>query len=113
MSMPKTLRVMQLENAIARAANVSIEAINGKSRQREVVDARHAIWYIAHDHMGMAYTTLARLYNRDHTTIMSGVKRIRAKEERKSIFVGIQRVCPEILIQHSEDEAREIKNWRF
>ncbi len=55
---------------IADAFNVPLEALSEKTRERDVVEARHfAMWfYVNHEHLGKART--GRKFNRDHATVI-------------------------------------------
>lgn len=107
-------RLARLEELIARAANVSIDLIRSRTRDRAIVDARQAIWYVAHEHMGYTYPLLARVYERDHTTIISGVSRLKGSKAAQTVLEGVRQVDPELLEQAVDPgQARTLESWRF
>lgn len=95
------------------AAHVTKEEIMSSNRAREVSDARHAIWYVAHEHCHIPYNTLARLYERDHTTIMHGVRRIRAGKEADRITRALEKHYPVLMANLKKDESIGIGSWDF
>lgn len=72
-----------------------------------------AVWYIAKDHMGFSYPRIAKIYTRDHTTIMSGVRKMRSQKVSKKILDGIKKICPEVLEKQAPGEAKIAENWKF
>jgi chromosomal replication initiation ATPase DnaA len=61
-------------NCICSAYGVTRAAILGSSRQHPVGEARIIGYYLAR-RRGMSYPRIGRVFGRDHTTAMSGVKR--------------------------------------
>lgn len=101
----------ELEALISQASGVALADIYGRSRTAEHVQARHAIWYIAHHYMGHAYTTLGRRYGRDHTTIINGSDRVKNnKEMADSVVAGVQKVNPSLL---TISRGHPVENWQF
>ena len=108
------LRLGTVEGVISKASGISLKDIRGKNKSPEYVDARMAIWFIAYKFLGYSYNAIARFYNRDHTTIIHGVKKIRRnKEVSKQIIDGINKVCPEVLHKLTPEEEKKLKNWVF
>lgn len=111
--MLKPARVVQIEETIARAAGVTIAQLNSRNREQDVADARAAVWYILRDHLSYTFSHIGRMYgNRDHTTIISGVRRIRNMKTSEEIVEGVRKVCPEAL-QGAPTESRSMKKWNF
>lgn len=112
--MQKPTKVQRVEEVIAQAANVRLEDINGKARDHEIVAARHAVWMIAHDHLKYSYSLIGKFYDRDHTTIMNGVKRFRKGKVSQKIIDGIKNVAPEIFDGKPEPGVpRAVDAWKF
>ena len=57
---------------------ISMEEIMGKSRAKPFVYPRQIAMYLARLHTSLSFPDLARAFNRDHSTIMSGVTKIKA-----------------------------------
>lgn len=79
---------------ICRSYATTLEDVCGPSRTQNVVRARHAIWCHLRHREGsvFSYPELGNLFERDHTTVMAGVRThlARAKEATesgKAVFV--------------------------
>lgn len=62
--------------AVARHTGITCETLVGKSRLRPVVVARRIAAYILRHRYGWSSTRIAKTLNRDHTTILTGLKRM-------------------------------------
>lgn len=60
---------------IAREHGVSSESILGRSRYPKDIKARHAAYAAVKERKGISYPAVGRIFGRDHTTIMSGVRK--------------------------------------
>jgi len=107
------IRIATIEEAIAKAANVSLENLRSHQRDRAYAEARMAVWYVAHDHMGYSFVTIAKVYKRDHTTVMHGVRKMRTSKVGEQILAGVRKACPEVFSKPSPGEARTVENWKF
>ena len=58
---------------------IPIEDILGKSQAREFVLPRQVVMYLCRKHLEMPYIKIGDLFNRDHSTVMSSIKRIEKK----------------------------------
>lgn len=52
----------------------TLDEVSGNSRKKNVCRARHKIWRMIHDE-GFSLMGIGRMFCRDHTTIMYGLKR--------------------------------------
>ena len=66
-------------NAVARKYGVTVEDIRGKRRTREIAQARHVCIYIMRTVTDLSLPSLGRVFDRDHTTILSSIDTITAK----------------------------------
>jgi len=55
---------------------IPMKTIIGKDRHKRVALARQATYYVARHTTGMSYPELGKLFHRDHTTILYGVRKI-------------------------------------
>ena len=107
-------RIGIIEEIISKASNVSITDMRSHRRDRDLSDARAAVWMISKDLLKYPYTTLGRLYKRDHSTIISGCQRLRKLKISKKILDEIKKIYPEISnIPTGSDETKSIGNWNF
>jgi len=92
-------------------SNIALSKILGKSRRAEYVSARQMVWYLAHDFSKIKYTKIAKHYNRDHTTIISGAKKMRGNEAVRQVIGDIRAMYPEIFEPVGNSLPKNIENW--
>lgn len=73
------LSVRQVIDRVRRFYGYSLEQMLGSSRGRELSSARHVAVYLAERLTGKQVSIIARAFNKDHTTILFAVKRIRQR----------------------------------
>lgn len=56
--------------------NLTHEALKGKCRSKELVHARHVIFYFIRRHTSMTLKSTGQLFNRDHTTVIHGLENL-------------------------------------
>ena len=59
---------------ICRSRSVTREEVCGRGRTKNVSLARHELWTHLRRDPGMSYEEIGRLFDRDRTTIMAGVR---------------------------------------
>lgn len=107
-------RIRKIEEAISKASGVSIDDMRGKSRQRNICDARCSVWIVAKDYLKYSYVFMGKIYHRDHTTIMNGVEKMRKLKALDGLIEGIKRVYPDAFNFVPEPgETRPYKSWNF
>ena len=60
----------------AKQFGISVEELTGKSQMREMVQPRQVAMYLCRNLLEMPFQAIGRLFNRDHSTVMSSVKQI-------------------------------------
>ena len=73
--------VRQAIRDAAAATGVSVDDLLGRSRLRGITQARHLAMFMARE-TGAKYQVIARVFGRDHTTIIHGV---RAEAARRAV----------------------------
>jgi chromosomal replication initiation ATPase DnaA len=68
---------------IAATHGVTLEAMYGPSRARKVAYARFEAWACLQAH-GLSTVRIGRIFSRDHSTIVSGLKRRRALAQQEA-----------------------------
>lgn len=58
---------------VLKTLNVTKRNVWSASRKAEMVNARRICWFILRTHFNWRLSSIARLFNRDHTTIMHGI----------------------------------------
>jgi len=67
---------VEMVKNISDEINITHKELKSKTRLQEVVAARQAIWYIFHKEYGMTFTSLAKMFDKNHATIIHGVRRV-------------------------------------
>lgn len=65
--------VRQAIRDVSAATGVSVDDLLGRGRRRKITQARQLAMFIARE-KGAAYSAIARVFGRDHTTIIHGVR---------------------------------------
>lgn len=106
--------IERIEEVVIQASDITAKGLYSDDRAREFVDARQAVWYVAHELLGYSASYLARLYGKDHTTVLSGINRIKADAVRqKAIVDGIAKHCPEVMNAKLNGKQRPSDSWKF
>lgn len=74
--MPRQQRIAVVQE-VADRHGVSLEAVLGASRGREVVAARWEAMRRIHNEFGDSTPRIGRLFNRDHTTVLHALKEVK------------------------------------
>lgn len=87
-------------HAVARKYGVTVEDIRGKRRTREIAQARHVCIYIMRTVTDLSLPSIGRVFNRDHSTILSSIETIQQKiREDASLENDIDDLIKEITNQ--------------
>lgn len=82
-----------LIKAIADMFAVSKEDLIGKNRMAYIVTPRHVLYYMGYTYTHHTLTTLANFLDRDHTTVLYGVDKIRSQKlSNKAMAMKIEEV---------------------
>jgi len=110
----KTADLEELEGIVEKAARIRPGDINRETRERPVVEARQAVWYMASQHMGYSASRLARIYGKDHTTVLSGIRKIREQGHGAVLLHLVNTKAPALLLANAAaGEYRGIADWRL
>jgi chromosomal replication initiation ATPase DnaA len=80
-------RIAEVVARVARAHGVTVEDILGRATEIKVVHARHEAFYAVKVASGVSWARIGRIFGRDHSTVLHGVKayKARASAERKEL----------------------------
>ena len=69
-------RLLHLAEEVCSARGVLLHEILGPIRSRNVVRARHELWWRIRHHPDRYYSLpeIGRLFGKDHTTILAGIE---------------------------------------
>ena len=95
-TVPPALVAEQIIENISKRYNVSIEDIKGKKRTTEIALARHISIYVIRSVTNLSLQNTAKIFGRDHTTILSSIDVIKNKMAEDSSFeYEITNICNE------------------
>jgi chromosomal replication initiation ATPase DnaA len=66
----------EIAQATAKFYEMDVSEILSRRRDSTVSYARHVCWWLIRHRTPMSYPEIARLFDRDHTSVMYGVNRI-------------------------------------
>jgi len=69
---------------ICRSFNLSDEKLRAKSRKKENVMARNAIFYLARKHTDLSLKRIGEAFNRRHSTVLKGITQVEREMARQS-----------------------------
>lgn len=75
--MSKKLQIEVITKTVCDFFGVGTECIKEMTRKRACADARHSIYYFVDKICGIAINDTASKFDRDHTTILHGIKKIK------------------------------------
>lgn len=75
---------------VAESFGVTANAIMGKSRVSRVADARHVLAWVLRMSYRMTYPEIGTILDRDHTTIISAVRKVEGDERLLSLGLAIR-----------------------
>ena len=68
---PVSVTVEKIFGAVCRKYGVSKESITGSKRNKDIASARHISIYLIRERTEMSYPSIAKIFERDHSTIIS------------------------------------------
>ena len=82
-------KYIDIDSTILKVCNyygISLDELMSKSRLRKIVDARNTLYYIFHKCYKMTSTEVAKIFNKNHATILSGANKIEGFMRFDKIF---------------------------
>ncbi|MEM8727659.1 MAG: DnaA/Hda family protein [Chlamydiota bacterium] len=73
----------KIVKTVATTFGMRIEDILGKGRNKECVLPRQIAMYLCREKLGLPYLKIGRIFSRDHSTVMTSVKRVKKGIERR------------------------------
>ncbi len=95
-TVPPALVAEQIIENISKRYNVAVEEIKGKKRTTEIAMARHIAVYVIRHVTNLSLQNTAKIFGRDHTTILSSIDVIKNRMADDSAFeYEINNICSE------------------
>lgn len=97
-TVPPALVAEQIIESISKRYNISVEDIKGKKRTNEIALPRHIAIYVIRRVTNISLQNTAKIFGRDHTTILASVDVIKNKMAEDSSFeYEINSICNEFM----------------
>ena len=82
-NLPRSIQnAKRMAHCVAAKHHITPEDIFGKSRKLEIVGARKELYWWLVRKFGMSYPMVGQILNRDHTSVLSGVRDYEANLEK-------------------------------
>lgn len=76
------LSAKQLVEKVAKYYNLSAKDLYGTSRIKDIKNARQIAMYLMNEELGLSTVKIGNEFNKDHTTIMHGIKVVRENQKK-------------------------------
>ena len=83
---PVSITVDKIFSAVFNKYGVNKEDLTGPKRNKEIANARHISIYLIREMTEMSFPNIAKLYNRDHSTIMTSYNSMHQKAQMDASF---------------------------
>ena len=77
---------------------LTLEEIKGNQRTKQVTEPRWVMWKLIRKNSGMSYGEIGRLFNKDHSTILNGIKKA-----PQDIVDTYQKILNELSVEETPD----------
>lgn len=81
---------------------IPIGVIYSDRRDKKVATIRHFLWYIGVTVMDISYSDLAREFNRDHSTILYGVNKLKGNPDYEQMRKYVVESFPHFVDENSD-----------
>lgn len=94
-----SITIGNIVHIVSSCSGVSVSDMEGLSRKSEVVYARYVCFFLMRKYMSLSLKAIGQVFNRDHSTVVSGLSVIEDEPNNKSL---------QQLLRHSEAEFLKI-----
>ncbi len=84
----KHVTIDDIQRIVAERYAIKLSDLKGKSRKKEIVNPRQIAMYLARDILDDSLVTISNAFERDHTTVMHGIEKIKDQMEADSEFAA-------------------------
>lgn len=103
-----TLR--DIEAAVCARFGLTPQILRGPKKQRGIARPRQIAMYLAREMTPLSYPRIAAWFNRDHTTVLFGERRVRQLMVEKPKLAAYVRECRALVVPRDKALARELAN---
>lgn len=93
--------IHKVEVLVEEALKITHEELYNKSRPKDYAEARMAVWAVAHGKYGYGLTELGRIYTKHHSTILSGIRKVRRGKVDARVLTCVRKLWPTFRITRS------------
>ena len=101
-----TLR--DIEAAVCARFGLTPEILRGPKKQRGIARPRQIVMFLAREMTLLSYPRIGAHFNRDHTTVLFGERRIRELMEKKPKLADYVKECRALVRPREKEQAREL-----
>ena len=94
----KNKKLTHIVHKIMEDYNLTVEEIKGNQRTKQVTEPRWVMWKLIRKNSGLSYGEIGRLFNKDHSTVMNGIKKA-----PQDIVDEYQKIFNEISFEETQD----------
>jgi chromosomal replication initiator protein len=84
---PVSVTVDKIFNAVFKKYGISKESLTGNKRNKDIANTRHITIYLIREMTEMSFPSIAKIFERDHSTIISSHRLIETKMLEDSSFM--------------------------
>lgn len=103
-----TLR--DIEAAVCARFGLTPQILRGPKKQRGIARPRQIAMYLAREMTPLSYPRIAAWFNRDHTTVLFGERRVRQLMAERPKLAAYVRECRALVVPREKELARELAN---
>ncbi len=86
----------RIVSLVSKRYGVAQDDIYGRKRQQQICHARNVCMYIIKNQLDLSYPAIGKMFNRDHTTILSSCEAIKANLDKNLLGNEINEIIKEL-----------------
>ena len=94
----KNKKLTHIVHKIMEDYDLNVEELRGDQRTKQVTEPRWVMWKLIRKNSGLSYGEIGRLFNKDHSTVMNGIKKA-----PQDIVDEYQKIFNEISFEETQD----------
>jgi len=92
--------VATIIDVVCREYHLSRDTLLGRDRHKCVAEARKVAFFLTRALTSLSYPEMGRAFNRDHTTVIVGVRKVRVDSVGDAhLFARVERLREQVLIE--------------
>ena len=96
-NVPTDIMIERIINAVSKKYGIPVEDLKSKKKTDSIANARHVAIYVVRKILGLSYPDIGKIFNRDHSTIVSSVNKVEINiRTKKNYDSEIQSIIKEI-----------------